>query len=96
MRVKLNTRSGGDDQCAQAVLQGERGAILANDTLGQPRPRVASADREHGGGGPFRSGRFVGRNRKGHCRLDGNVTLTGWHAPMHKEIRMVTVYTGLN
>src|SRR5262249_40825908 len=39
----------------------------------QPRPRVASADREDGGGDPFRSGRFAGRDRAGHRRLDVEV-----------------------
>src|SRR4029453_14674183 len=38
---------------------------------------VASADREDGGGDPFRSGRFAGRDRAGHRRLDGDVGLTG-------------------
>src|SRR5215472_14677670 len=36
---------------------------------------MASSDREKGGRDPFRPGRFTGRNRKGHRRLDGNVLL---------------------
>src|SRR5262249_61979915 len=44
---------------------------------GQPRPRVASADREDGGGDPFRSGRFAGRDRAGHRRMDEAVVVTG-------------------
>ena len=51
-------------------LKAEPGAILANDA-GQPHPQVASADRGEGGGDPFRSGRFAGRDRAGHRRLDG-------------------------
>src|SRR5262245_7692073 len=38
---------------------------------------MASADREDGGGDPFRSGRFSGRDRARHRRLDGHVALTG-------------------
>ena len=44
---------------------------------GQPRPRVASADREDGRGDPFRPRRFAGRDRADHRRLDGGVGLTG-------------------
>jgi hypothetical protein len=38
---------------------------------------VASADREDGGGDPFRSGRFPRRDRAGCRRMDGDVGLTG-------------------
>src|SRR5262249_37565394 len=43
---------------------------------GQPRPRVASANREDGVGYSFRSGRFPGRDRAGCRRMDGDVGLT--------------------
>src|SRR5262249_6410657 len=40
------------------------------------RPRPARANRSHGQGCPFRSGRLTRRNRKGYSRLDGEVGLT--------------------
>src|SRR5262249_33548746 len=39
-------------------------------------PQVASADRGEGRGAPLRPGRFAGRDRAGHRRLDGDVGLT--------------------
>ena len=66
----------GTTNVPKLFLKAEPGAILAVDRLVQPRPRVASAHREDGGGDPFRSGRFAGRNRKGRRRLDGKVGLT--------------------
>ena len=54
---------------SKLFLKAEPGAILAKRFAGQPRPRVASADREDGEGGPFCSGRFAGRDRPSHRRL---------------------------
>ena len=66
-------------------LKAEPGAILASDTVARPRPQVARADREDGRGDPFRPGRFAGRDRSGHRRLDGSVGLTAaifpWSCP---------------
>jgi pimeloyl-ACP methyl ester carboxylesterase len=67
----------GDEQCTQAVLEGRarwdprprRGSRLG--------PQLPSADRGDGRGGPFRPGRFAGRDRAGRRRLDGDVGLTG-------------------
>ena len=63
----------GTSDVPKLFLKAEPGAILANDSAGQPRPRMASADREDDHGYPFRSGRFAGRDRAGHRRLDGGV-----------------------
>src|SRR5215813_4940702 len=56
----------GTSNVPKLFLKADPGAILANDAC-QSRPRVASADREDGGGDPFRSGRFAGPDRAGHA-----------------------------
>ena len=58
-------------------VKAEPGALLAGGANSRLRPQVASADRGDGRGGPFRPGRFAGRDRAGHRRLDGDVGLTG-------------------
>ena len=63
----------GDEQCAQAVPQGRARCDPRQRCAGRLRPRVAGADRGDGRGGPFRPGRFAGRDRAGHRRLDGDV-----------------------
>ena len=80
----------GDEQCAQAVREGRARCDPRQRYAGRPRPQVAGADRGDGPGDPFRAGRFAGRDRTGHRRLDGGVGLTGGHAGPRCAERVIT------
>src|SRR5262249_35406672 len=67
----------GDEQCAQAVRKGRARWDPRRRRESRLRPRFASADRGDGRGGPLPPGRFAGRDRAGHRRLDGGVGLRG-------------------
>ena len=64
-------------RCAQAVLQGRARCDPRQRRGSRLHPQVACADRGEGRGAPLRPGRFAGRDRAGHRRLDGGVGLTG-------------------
>jgi haloalkane dehalogenase len=64
-------------KCAQVVREGRARCTPWRRCESRDRPGVASADRGHGRGDPFRPRRFAGRDRAGHRRLDAGVWLTG-------------------
>jgi pimeloyl-ACP methyl ester carboxylesterase len=66
----------GDERCAQAIREGRARCAPRGRRKSRHRPRVASADRGDGRGGPFRPGGFTGRDRAGCRQLDGGVRLT--------------------
>ena len=74
MRSRLNTQTGwGRANVPKLFLKVEPCAIVANDTLvNLVRGWPALAEKD-GGGDQFRSGRFAGRDRADHRRLDVEV-----------------------
>src|SRR5262249_43484157 len=66
----------GDEPCTQAVREGRARSARRRRRESRLRPRLAGADRGEGRGAPLRPGRFAGRDRAGHRRLDGHVALT--------------------
>ena len=65
-------------------LKAEPGGILAGGKVLEHARSLAGADRSDGQRGPFRPGRFAGRDRAGHRQLDEDVGLTG---PMQDQDR---------
>jgi haloalkane dehalogenase len=65
-----------DEQRAQAVSKGRAGRDPRRRQGSRTSPKLSGADRSDSQGDPFRPGRFAGRNRAGHCRLDEDVELT--------------------
>ena len=63
-------------QCAQAVPEGRARRNPCWRQGSRTRPKLARADRSDDQGGPFRPGRFAGRDRAGNRWLDGGVGLT--------------------
>src|SRR5262249_19219501 len=63
----------GDEPCTQVVREGRARFARRRRRESRLCPRVASADRGDGRGAPFRPGRFAGRDRAGHRRLDVEV-----------------------
>jgi len=57
-------------------LKAEPGGILAGRQGSRTSSKLSGADGSDGQGGPFCPGRFTGRDRAGHCRLDEDVKLT--------------------
>src|SRR5262249_27841114 len=62
-----------NERRAQAVLQGRARCDPHQRRGSRLHPQVASADRGEGRGAPLCPGRFAGRDRAGHRRLDGEV-----------------------
>ena len=58
-------------------VKAEPGGILAGGAVLDFARRLPAHDRGDGRGGPLPPGRFAGRDRAGHRRLDGGVGLTG-------------------
>ena len=63
----------GTSNVPKLFFKAEPGAVLDQRSAAEPCPRVAGIDREDGGGCSLHSGRFAGRNREGHRRLDADL-----------------------
>jgi pimeloyl-ACP methyl ester carboxylesterase len=85
----------GDERCTQAVREGRARFARRRRRESRLRPRVASADRGDGRGGPLPPGRFAGRDRAGHRRLDGGVGLIRQKEPTMRHFINLLVKIGI-